>query len=204
MLSCPISHASTSPTLKNQMLELSLSLLKENIEKEDENFIASPFSIYMIADMLANGAKGKTLQGLQEKILDKTGAFSLEEITSALAEIMKTLSPTTDTNNSPKELSDIQKETEINNSSQEDAEIQKAIANTNNLQEKIKIIKKAQSDLVKRIQQTSDPEEKVKLAQDFQNEILAISNQFDTGFSITQKEPENKDLSPAIEINNSI
>ena len=100
MLSCPAGHTATSSTLKNQKLELSLSLLKENIEKANDNFIVSPFSIYMMTDMLANGAKGKTLLGLQKKILDKTDQLSIEDITSALANEMKNQSSAIEINNS--------------------------------------------------------------------------------------------------------
>lgn len=86
--------------LKNQELELSLSLLKDNIEKRDDNFIVSPFSVYVIADMLANGAKGKTLQGLQNEILDKSGTISLESINQALKSQIKKQSSATEINNS--------------------------------------------------------------------------------------------------------
>ena len=96
----PVCDSSSMVSLKNQKLELSLSLLKNNIEKTEDNFIVSPFSFYIMADLLANGAKGETLQKLQEKILDKKGEYSLEDINRAVECEMKELSSAAEINNS--------------------------------------------------------------------------------------------------------
>lgn len=188
MLLCSTSYATSSSIIKNQKLELSLSLLKENIEKTDDNFIVSPFSIYMIADMLANGANGKTLQGLQEKILDKTGKFSLKDITSALVEEMKDLSPITKTNNPDEEETDTQKEP------------QKA----KNSMELMKFAIERQAEIIKQLEEAADNEERIKIAKQFQDEILAMNNSLpDENFAIESKQ-NNIAPSSAIEINNSI
>lgn len=98
-LFCNQAFATTDSSFKNRKLELSLSLAKDTLQQTEDNFIVSPFSLYIVADMLANGAKGETLQKLQQKILDKSTSLSLKDINEEITSTIKNLSSAIEINN---------------------------------------------------------------------------------------------------------
>ena len=104
ILPVPLATAETkgfdkSAIFKEAQLQFSLKLLKADLEKE-KNIVVSPFSIYMIADLLANGAQTETLAKLREKITDPEGKLSMEDINSLLMQYIENLSSAVEINNS--------------------------------------------------------------------------------------------------------
>ena len=94
-----LADADKSAIFKEAQLRLSLELLKADLS-EEKNTVISPFSIYTIADLLANGAQNETLAKLREKITDPQGKLSLADINSLLLQYEKSFSPAVEIHNS--------------------------------------------------------------------------------------------------------
>lgn len=65
-------------------MKLALSLLKNEAQYKQSNFIISPISIYTAATILANGSDGQSLQELKDYLLTDSIYISLKDITETL------------------------------------------------------------------------------------------------------------------------
>ena len=79
---------------------LSVNLLKHGFTEKQKNIIISPFSIYLITLLSANGAEGETLTELQENILSDLKYIDREDVNQRTEEYLNNLSPEVEINSS--------------------------------------------------------------------------------------------------------
>ena len=75
--------------IKEANLDLSLKLLKNFASDGSDNFIVSPFSVYMITDMMANGAENETLTEMTENILAPKQDITLQTFNESMTDYLK-------------------------------------------------------------------------------------------------------------------
>ncbi len=78
----------------------SIKLLKRTFEKQKNNFVVSPLSIYFATDLLANGAADDNLQEIMSGILTETADYSIDDINNSLKRYLSKISSAFEINNS--------------------------------------------------------------------------------------------------------
>ena len=78
----------------------SVKLLKRTFERQNNNFVVSPLSVYFATDLLANGAADDNLQEIMSGILTISADYGIDDINKSLANYLNNMSSAFEINNS--------------------------------------------------------------------------------------------------------